>query len=71
MSCVVFIQNLHANGESKPAAKRNQKTGKKAGGKSGKDGSKKNHNSRGETTFCTNDEMTVPFPYSLDSSVLL
>ncbi|XP_041849959.1 uncharacterized protein LOC121645536 [Melanotaenia boesemani] len=32
--------------ESKPAVKRNQKTGKKPGGRSGKEGSKKSHNSR-------------------------
>ncbi|KAK9520591.1 hypothetical protein VZT92_020465 [Zoarces viviparus] len=41
-------QSVQANGavtESKPAVKRNQKTGKKPGGKSGKEGSKKSHNS--------------------------
>ncbi|KAL3057123.1 hypothetical protein OYC64_007582 [Pagothenia borchgrevinki] len=56
--------NLHANGESKPAAKRNQKTGKKAGGKSGKDGSKKNHNSRVNSPPCA---MSPPLgPHYLD-----
>ncbi|XP_070399517.1 SAM domain-containing protein SAMSN-1a isoform X2 [Nothobranchius furzeri] len=42
-------QNIQTNGvmtESKPAAKRNQKTGKKSGGRSGKEGYKKSHSSR-------------------------
>ncbi|XP_012738311.3 SAM domain-containing protein SAMSN-1a [Fundulus heteroclitus] len=40
-------QSVHNNGsmtESKPAVRKNQKNGKKAGGRSGKDGSKKHHN---------------------------
>ncbi|XP_037631699.1 SAM domain-containing protein SAMSN-1a [Sebastes umbrosus] len=48
-------QNVHANGtvtEAKPAVKRNQKTGKKPGGKSGKEGSKKNHNSTVHSPPC-------------------
>ncbi|GLD71911.1 uncharacterized protein AKAME5_002323500 [Lates japonicus] len=41
-------QSVHVNGvatESKPTVKRSQKTAKKPGGKSGKEGSKKNHSS--------------------------
>lgn len=37
--------------ESKPAAKRNQKAGKKPGGRSGKEMSKKSHNSRGKSVL--------------------
>ncbi|KAK5868428.1 hypothetical protein PBY51_009446 [Eleginops maclovinus] len=56
--------NLHANGESKPAAKRNQKNGKKAGGKIGKDGSKKSQNSRVHSPPCA---MSPPMgPHFLD-----
>lgn len=42
-----FVQGAHANGaatESKPTGKRNQKPGKKPGGKNVKEGSKKSHN---------------------------
>ncbi|XP_023276193.1 SAM domain-containing protein SAMSN-1 isoform X2 [Seriola lalandi dorsalis] len=41
-------QSVHVSGvatESKPAVKRSQKTGKKPGGKSGREGSRKSHNS--------------------------
>lgn len=48
------LQSVHTNGvmtESKPAAKRNQKAGKKPGGRSGKEASKKSHNSRGKSVL--------------------
>ncbi|XP_049431847.1 SAM domain-containing protein SAMSN-1a [Epinephelus fuscoguttatus] len=60
-------QNVHVNGvatESKPAVKRNQKTGKKPGGKSGKEGSKKSHNSTVHPPSCA---MSPPMgPHYLD-----
>jgi len=53
MCCAASFQSVQTNSaatESKPAVKRNQKPGKKPGGKSGKEGSEKSHNSTGETT---------------------
>ncbi|XP_061576485.1 SAM domain-containing protein SAMSN-1a [Cololabis saira] len=45
-ACLFAFQSTHTNGESKTAVKRNQKTGKKPPGRSGKEGSKKVPNSR-------------------------
>ncbi|XP_032363040.1 SAM domain-containing protein SAMSN-1a isoform X1 [Etheostoma spectabile] len=60
-------QSAHVNGvvtEFKPAVKRNQKTGKKPGGKSGKEGSKKSHNFTVHSPPCT---MSPPLgPHYLD-----
>ncbi|XP_070826101.1 SAM domain-containing protein SAMSN-1a isoform X2 [Chaetodon trifascialis] len=60
-------QSVHANGaaiESKPAVKRNQKPGKKAGAKSVKEGSKKSHNATVHSPPCT---MSPPVrPHYLD-----
>lgn len=52
MLIVLPFQSVHSNGvitEPKSAAKKNQKNGKKPGGRSGKDVSKKSHNNRGES----------------------
>lgn len=49
--CLPF-QSVHANGvatESKAAVRRNPKNNKKAGGKSGKEGTKKTNSSRGRS----------------------
>ncbi|XP_034404930.1 uncharacterized protein LOC117741812 [Cyclopterus lumpus] len=60
------VQANSAAAESKPAVKRNQKTGKKPSGKSGKEGSKKSHNSTVHSPPCA---MSPPMgPHHLDVS---
>ena len=73
LSLCASLQSIHSNGvatESKPAVKRNQKTGKKPGTKSRKEGSKKTHNSTGKTAFHNNMKTRLLPPTSPTGTLL-
>lgn len=70
--CVVPRQSVCVKGvvtESKPVVKRNLKTGKKPGGKNGKEGSKKNLSSTGKSAFHNNKKLNDVFSNALNYPV--